>query len=172
MRPYSQMPRFASIALILLSTGEAPAQTPGSSASSRMKAIVYHDYGSPDVLRHENVDKPVPSDDQILIRVRAASLNPLDWHYVEGTPYIARLLGFGLLKPGVERLGVDYAGTVEAVGKNVTRFKAGDDVFGGRTGAFAEYLVVRADGPVVLKPSNMTFEQAAAVPIAGVTALP
>ena len=136
-----------------------------------MKAIVYHEYGSPDVLRLAEIAKPVPSDNQILVKVRAASVNPLDWHYMEGTPYIARLLGFGLFKPTVERLGVDYAGTVESVGKNVTQFKPGDEVFGGKTGAFAEYVCVLADRAVALKPANITFEQAASVPIAAVTAL-
>jgi NADPH:quinone reductase-like Zn-dependent oxidoreductase len=136
-----------------------------------MKAIVYHNYGSPDVLRLEEIEKPVPTDDQVLIRVRAASVNPLDWHYMEGTPYIVRLIDSGLLKPKVTRLGVDYAGTVEAVGKNVTQFKPGEEVFGGKTGAFAEYVCVLADRAVVLKPANLTFEQAASIPIAAITAL-
>src|SRR5205807_8145252 len=103
-----------------LFTGAALAQTPNPSAAPKMKAIVYHEYGSPDVLRLEEVDKPVPTDNQILIKVRAVSVNPLDWHFMEGTPYIARPLAFGFLKPSVERLGVDYAGTVEAVGKHIT----------------------------------------------------
>jgi NADPH:quinone reductase-like Zn-dependent oxidoreductase len=98
-------------------------------------------------------------------------VNPLDWHYMEGTPYLGRLPEFGLLKPKVARLGVDFAGTVEAIGKNVTQFKPGDDVFGGKTGAFAEYVVVREDRAVVLKPANVTFEQAASLPIAAITAL-
>ena len=136
-----------------------------------MKAIVYRSYGSPDVLRLEELEKPVPNDFQLLVRVRAAAVNPLDWHYMEGTPYIARLLEFGLLAPKNTRLGVDYAGTVEAVGKNVSEFKPGDDVFGGKTGAFAEYICVLADRSVVLKPANLTFEQAASVPVAALTAL-
>ena len=135
-----------------------------------MKAIVYCDYG-PSNLKLQEIEKPTPTDDQILVKVRAASVNPLDWHYIEGTPYIMRLLGVGLRKPKDTRLGVDYAGTVEAVGKNVTQFKPGDDVFGGRTGAFAEYLCARAAGSVALKPASVTFEQAASVPIAGITAL-
>jgi len=135
-----------------------------------MKAIVYCDYGSPDVLKLEDVARPVPTDDQILIRVRAASVNPLDWHFMRGTPYIMRL-GTGLRKPKSARLGVDYAGTVEAVGRNVTQFKPGDEVFGGKDGALAEYVCARADRSVVLKPANLTFEEAAAVPIAAVTAL-
>jgi NADPH:quinone reductase-like Zn-dependent oxidoreductase len=135
-----------------------------------MKAIVYHEFGSPDVLRLEEVDKPVPNDNQILIRVRAVSVNPLDWHYMEGTPYLGRLVEFGLLQPKVARLGVDYAGTVEAVGKDITQFKPGDEVYGNRFGAFAEY-VVASEKALALKPANLTFEQAASVPVAAVTAL-
>jgi NADPH:quinone reductase-like Zn-dependent oxidoreductase len=156
----------------LLFTGAALAQTPGPSAAPRMKAIVYHDYGSPDVLRLEEIEKPVPNDNQLLVKVDAVSVNPLDWHYMEGSPYLVRVMfGFGLLKPNETRLGVDYAGTVEAVGKNVTQFKPGDEVFGGKTGAFAEYICVLADRAVALKPANVTFEQAASVGIAGITAL-
>jgi NADPH:quinone reductase-like Zn-dependent oxidoreductase len=155
----------------LFLAGAAPAQTPSPSAAPRMKAIVYHNFGSPDVLRLEEVEKPVPNDNQLLVRVRAVSVNPLDWHFIEGTPYIMRTMGVGLLKPNEARLGVDYAGTVEAVGKNVTKFKPGDEVFGGKTGAFAEYVCVLADRAVALKPANITFEQAASVPIAGITAL-
>ena len=105
----------------------------------RMKAIIYCDYGPADVLKFTDIEKPTPGDNQLLVRVRAASVNPLDWHYMRGTPYIVRADG-GLRKPKDIRLGTDYAGTVEAVGKNVTRFKPGDEVFGGRTGAFAEYI--------------------------------
>jgi NADPH:quinone reductase-like Zn-dependent oxidoreductase len=155
----------------LLFTGAMLAQEPSPSIAPRMKAIVYRNFGSPDVLRLEEIEKPVPNDNQVLVKVRAASVNPLDWHYMEGTPYVARLLGFGLFKPTVTRLGVDYAGTVEAVGKNVTQFKPGDEVFGGKTGAFAEYVCVFADRAVALKPANLTFEQAASAPIAALTAL-
>src|SRR5947208_2655969 len=135
-----------------------------------MKAIVYCDYGLPN-LKLQEIEKPTPADDQLLVRVRAASVNPYDWHFVEGTPKIMRLMGVGLRKPKDTRLGVDFAGTVEAVGKNVTQFKPGDDVFGGRGGAFAEYVCRRAEGAVALKPANLTFEQAASVNIAGITAL-
>lgn len=134
-----------------------------------MKAIVYCDYGAPDVVKLESIEKPVPEDDRVLVRVRAASVNPLDFHYMRGTPYIMRM-ETGLRKPKVTRLGVDFAGTVEAAGKNVTEFKPGDAVFGGRTGAFAEYVSARAQ-TLVMKPENLTFEQAAAVPIAATTAL-
>jgi len=136
----------------------------------KMKAIVYCDYGLAN-LKLADIAKPTPTDDQILVKVHAASVNPLDWHFIEGTPKIMRALGVGLRKPKDPRLGVDFAGTVETVGKNVTQFKAGDEVFGGRDGAFAEYVCPRADRAVTLKPANITFEQAASVNIAGITAL-
>ncbi len=136
-----------------------------------MKAIVYCDYGSPDVLKLVDIAKPVPNDDELLIKVRTASVNPYDWHFVRGTPYIMRMMIGGLRKPKDPRIGVDFAGTVEAVGKNVTQFKPGDDVFGGKTGAFAEYVCVRADRGIALKPANVSFEEAGAVQIAGLTAL-
>ena len=136
----------------------------------KMKAIVYCDYGLAN-LKLADIAKPTPTDDQILVKVHAASVNPLDWHFIEGTPKIMRALGVGLRKPKDTRLGVDFAGMVEAVGKNVTQFKPGDEVFGGRDGAFAEYVCPRADRAVTLKPANITFEQAASVNIAGITAL-
>jgi NADPH:quinone reductase-like Zn-dependent oxidoreductase len=133
-----------------------------------MKAIVHCEYGSPDVLKLEDVEKPVPNDNQLLVRVRAASVNPLDLT-IRG-PWLIRPI-LGMRKPKDTRLGVDYAGVVEAVGKNVTQFKPGDEVFGGKNGALAQYVCVLADRSVVLKPANMTFEQAAAVPVAAITAL-
>src|SRR5437868_1584280 len=135
-----------------------------------MKAIVYCDYGLAN-LKLEEVEKPVPNDDQILVRVRAASVNPYDWHFIEGTPKIMRAMGVGLRKPKDTRVGVDFAGTVEAIGKNVTNFKPGDEVFGGRGGAFAEYVCPRANRAIAIKPANITSEQAASVNIAGITAL-
>jgi NADPH:quinone reductase-like Zn-dependent oxidoreductase len=135
-----------------------------------MKAIVYCDYGLAN-LKLEEIEKPTPTDDQILVRVRAVSINPYDWHFIEGTPYIMRGLGVGLRKPKDTRLGVDYAGTVEAVGKNITQFKSGDDVFGGKTGAFAQYICVRPDRAIARKPANITHEEAASVNIAAITAL-
>src|SRR5213082_1810469 len=134
-----------------------------------MKAVVYCDYGITN-LKLQEIEKPIPTDDQVLVRVRAVSLNPLDGHFVRGM-WLMRLMGGGLRKPKDTRLGVDYAGTVEAVGKNVTQFKPGDEVFGGKNGAIAEYVCVLADRSVVLKPANMTFEQAASVPVAAITAL-
>ena len=134
-----------------------------------MKAIVYHNYGSPDVLKCVEIEKPTPGDNEVLIRVRAASVNPLDWHFMRGSPYLVRLMT-GLRKPKIPRLGVDVAGEVEAVGGNVTQFKPGDAVFGGCRGAFAEY-VCAAERGVVMKPDNLTFEEAASVNIAAITAL-
>src|SRR5437762_4799822 len=135
-----------------------------------VKAIVYCDYGLTN-LKLQDVEKPVPNDDQLLVRVRAASVNPYDWHFIEGTPKIMRAMGVGLRKPKDTRLGVDFAGTVEAVGKNVTQFKPGDEVFGGRGGAFAQYICPRATRAVALKPASVSFEEAASVNIAGITAL-
>src|SRR5436309_5838103 len=142
----------------------------GTAPQNPMKAIVCCDYGLAN-LKLADIEKPVPNDDQLLVKVRAASVNPYDWHFIEGTPKIIRLMGVGLRKPKDTHVGVDFAGTVEAVGKNVTNFKPGDEVFGGRGGAFGEYVCPRATRAVALKPSNVTFEQAASVNIAGITAL-
>ena len=135
-----------------------------------MKAIVYHTYGSPDVLKLEEAEKPGPKDDEVLVKVLAASVNAADWHLMRGQPFLMRLMGFGLLKPKHTILGSDFAGRVEAVGRNVTQFQPGDEVFGNIQGGFAEYVCAREDA-VVLKPANISFEQAAAVPMAGITAL-
>lgn len=133
-----------------------------------IKAIVHCEYGSPDVLELKDVERPTPNDNQVLVKVRAAAVNPLDLT-ITG-PLALRPIS-GLRKPRETRVGVDYSGTVEAIGKNVTNLKTGDEVFGGKTGAFAEYICVLADRAVALKPSNVTFEEAAAVPVAGITAL-
>jgi NADPH:quinone reductase-like Zn-dependent oxidoreductase len=135
-----------------------------------MKAIVYEKYGPPDVLELREVDKPVVGDDQVLVRVHAASVNPVDWHTMTGTPYMVRMMA-GLLKPKSEFLGVDFAGTVEAVGRDVTQFQPGDEVFGARAGAFADYVSVDEERGVVKKPANVTFEQAGAVAVAAISAL-
>jgi NADPH:quinone reductase-like Zn-dependent oxidoreductase len=146
-------------------------QEPIETGEPHMRAVVYTDYGPADVLEVKDIKKPEPNDDQVLVKVHAAAVNPYDWHFIRGTPYMMRMMMGGLRKPKDPRIGVDYAGTVEAVGKNVTRFKPGDEVFGNRTGAFAEYLCARADRAIALKPANITFEQAAGVPVAGLTAL-
>ena len=133
-----------------------------------MRAIVRDKFGPPDVLELQETDKPDVTDDGVLVRVGATSVNPADWYSLTGTPYVARVQA-GLLKPKSNRLGVDFAGTVEAVGSDVTQLRPGDEVFGGRSGAFAEYVCVREG--VALKPANLTFEQAATVPVAALTAL-
>jgi NADPH:quinone reductase-like Zn-dependent oxidoreductase len=135
-----------------------------------MKAIVYRCYGAPDVLKVENIEKPVPAATQVLVKVHAASVNPYDWHYMRGKPYFMRVES-GVGAPTETRFGVDYAGTVDAVGPEVKTFKPGDEVFGARTGAFAEYVIVREERMIVPKPTNVSFEQAASIGIAGTTAL-
>lgn len=133
-----------------------------------MNAIVYCDYGAPDRLHLEPIEKPVPNENQVLIKVRAASINPLDWHFLLGTPYIMRP-EVGLRKPKSRRLGADVAGEVEAVGAKVTQFKPGDAVFGTCQGSFAQYCLGRAN--LAAKPANATFAEAASLPIAAITAL-
>ena len=140
-----------------------------------MKAIVYHIYGSPDVLKLEEVQKPVPQDNEVLVKVLAASVNAGDWaHLLRAKPFLMRFMGYGLLKPKHTILGSDIAGRVEAVGRNVTQFQSGDEVFGNTArygfGGFAEYVSVPEEA-LVLKPINISFEEAAAVPQAAVTAL-
>ena len=136
-----------------------------------MRAVVYSDYGGPDVLRHVEIEKPVAADNEILVKVHAASVNPADWHMMRGAPYLIRM-GTGFRRPAAaQRLGLDYAGTIEAVGRAVTQYSVGDAVFGGRQGTLAEYLTVPVDRGPVKKPEKLTFEQAAAVAVAGVTAL-
>ena len=140
-----------------------------SAEVERMKAIVYRCYGSPDVLEYVEVEKPIPGDDEVLVKVHAAAVNPYDWHYMRGSPYLMRL-GSGLGAPDDTSLGVDFAGTVEAVGSGVDGLQPGDEVFGGAGAAFAQYVNVQA-ADLALKPADVTFEQAASVPIAAVTAL-
>jgi NADPH:quinone reductase-like Zn-dependent oxidoreductase len=140
-----------------------------SAPRNPMKAITYREYGGPEVLHLEEDATPAPKDDQVLVRVRAAALNPYDMHFLHGTPYFMRL-STGLRKPKFTGIGVDFSGVVESVGKNVTGFKAGDAVFGGHQGALAEYLVV-AEQQLVKRPDNVSFEQAGAVNIAAKTAL-
>jgi NADPH:quinone reductase-like Zn-dependent oxidoreductase len=134
-----------------------------------MKAIVYYRYGGPEVLRLEELAKPLPQAGEVLVRVRAAALNPYDWHFMRGTPYPLRLM-VGMGRPKNSRIGADLAGEVEAVGKDVTQFNVGDTVFGGGQGAFAEY-VCAGEARLAHKPENATFEEAAGVNIAGLTAL-
>ena len=132
-----------------------------------MKAAVFRTYGPPDVLKIEEIGKPEPKDDEVLVRVRATSVNPAEWYGMTGL-FVARL-GNGLFKPKDTRLGVDFSGVVEAVGRAVTQFKPGDEVYGARSGAFAEYVCVK--NHVYLKPANISFEQAGGVAVAAMTAL-
>jgi NADPH:quinone reductase-like Zn-dependent oxidoreductase len=139
-----------------------------------MKAIVYTEYGSPDVLQLKEIEKPTPSDDEVLVEVKAASVNAYDWHFLSADIFLIRLMGGGLLKPKNTRLGADMAGRVEAVGRNIKQFQPGDEVFGDigawGNGAFAEYVSV-PEKALTLKPINLSFEEAAAVPMAALTAL-
>jgi len=139
-----------------------------------MKAIIYTNYGSPDVLKLKDVDKPAPKDNEVLIKVHAASINAADWHMLTADIFLIRLMGMGLFKPKNTILGADIAGCVEAVGRNVKQFRPGDavfgDVFGYGSGSFAEYVSV-PESALVLKPSNVSFEEAATAPLAAVTAL-
>jgi NADPH:quinone reductase-like Zn-dependent oxidoreductase len=138
--------------------------------ATEMKAIVQDVYGSADVLQLREIDKPQPKEGEVLLRVRAAGVEPGVWHLMTGTPYLVRAMGFGIRAPKVHGRGREVAGTVEAVGADVTRFKVGDEVFGIADGSFAEYVCARQD-KIALKPDAVTFEQAAVVPISGVTAL-
>ena len=135
-----------------------------------MKAIVQDKYGSADVLEPRDVEIPQPGDDDLLIRVHAAGVDPGVWHLMTGQPYLVRVMGFGFRKPKIRIRGTDAAGTVEAAGRNVTWFKQGDPVYGTCDGSFAEYACAKAER-FASKPANLSFEQAAAVPVSGMTAL-
>jgi NADPH:quinone reductase-like Zn-dependent oxidoreductase len=151
---------------------EAPCGTaePPADGAPRMNAVVYLCYGGPDVLDLVETARPKPADNDVLVEVRAASINPADWHAMTGTPYFIRFPA-DLGTPRFGGFGRDFAGVVVAVGTNVTRLKPGDEVFGVRVGAMAQYVTANVDRTVALKPANITFEQAAAIPIAAVTAL-
>ena len=139
-----------------------------------MKAIVYHKYGPPDVLQLKEVEEPAPKDNEVLIRVQAASANAYDWHLLRADPFLVRMMGGGLLKPKRKILGADVAGRVEAVGRNAKKFQPGDEVFGDISGCgaggFAEYVCASEDA-LALKPAGTAFEEAAAAPMAAVTGL-
>jgi NADPH:quinone reductase-like Zn-dependent oxidoreductase len=160
----------SALAITLSHNSPCAAEPPPPAGAPLMKAIVYRCYGSPDVLKLEQIARPPQADKRMLVKVHAASVNPLDWHYMRGEPYLVRAEA-GIGAPDNIHMGVDFAGTVVSVGKDVTRFKPGDEVFGGKGGAFGDYVSVAEMGSVALKPTNMTFEQSAAVPIAAVTAL-
>src|SRR5450432_296186 len=140
----------------------------------QMKAVVYTKYGPPDVLHLEEIEKPTPNDDEVLVKIQAASVNAADWHLLTADIFLVRPMTGGLFKPKKSILGADMAGRVEAVGRNIKRFKPGDevfgDIFGSSQGSFAEYACTR-DDTLVFKPAKVSFEEAATVPLAGVTAL-
>jgi NADPH:quinone reductase-like Zn-dependent oxidoreductase len=135
-----------------------------------MKAVVYHKYGPPDVLQVEEIEKPTPKENQVLVKVHAASINAVDYRMMRANPFFIRLMGDGFLKPKDSRLGIDVAGRVEAVGENVKQFRPGDEVFGCAHGSFAEYALAK-ESSLALKPANRSFEQAATLPVGGLTAL-
>lgn len=154
----------------VLSRTEPCGPAPGVAAGTEtMQAIVYRCYGSPDVLALEQVEKPAAAGEEVVVRVHAAAVNPYDWHHMRGLPYLMRL-GTGLGAPANIRLGADFAGTVVEVGEFVTEFEVGDEVFGGAAGAYAEYVTASPDR-IANKPANVSFEEAASLPIAAVTAL-
>jgi NADPH:quinone reductase-like Zn-dependent oxidoreductase len=163
----------AVVVLRLVLSHDSPcgAAPPLAAGETPMKGWAHRCYGGPDIVQYEDLPKPVSADDEVIVKVRAASVNPLDWHYMRGKPYIMRMMGSGIGAPKDPALGVDFAGVVESVGKSVTKFKPGDEVFGGRDGAFSEYVRVRESRNIVIKPANISFEEAAAVPIAAITAL-
>ncbi len=135
-----------------------------------MKAAVYRSYGPPEVLKIEEIEKPTPKEDEVLIKIHAASVNAYDWHFLTADIFLIRLMGGGVLKPKYTRLGADIAGRIEAVGRNVKQFQPDDEVFGMVKGGFAEYACA-PENALALKPVNLSFEEAAAVPMAAVTAL-
>ncbi|HEU0291459.1 MAG TPA: NAD(P)-dependent alcohol dehydrogenase [Anaerolineales bacterium] len=135
-----------------------------------MKAVVYHQYGSPDVLQVAEIEKPTPNENQILLKVHAVSINAADYRPLSGKPFLIRLMMGGIFKPKDPRIGIDVAGRVEAVGANVKRFRPGDEVFGCANGALAEYVLAKEKN-LARKPAHISFEEAAAVPVAALTAL-
>jgi NADPH:quinone reductase-like Zn-dependent oxidoreductase len=159
----------AGVAIALSHTSPC-GPAPTAALKEPMKAAVNRCYGGPEVVRVESIERPVPGDHGLLVKVHASSVNPLDWHYLLGEPYVMRsTAGWGT--PNDVLLGTDFAGTVVAVGKLVTKFKVGDEVYGGGDGGLAEYLRIPDSAPVALKPANVSFEAAAAAPVAGTTAL-
>lgn len=160
----------SALALTIGYTSSCEPAVASSENSNSMQAVIYRCYGGPEVLERVSIEIPEPAAHQVLVRVKAAAVNPLDWHFMRGSPYFMRLLT-GIGKPDDQRLGVDFAGVVEKVGSEVNHFKPGDEVFGGGTGAYADYVLATADKSLVMKPANVSFEQAASLPIAALTAL-
>ena len=158
------------LAIALSRNSECTPPPSVAAGTDTMKAVVARCYGGPEVVEYLDVEKPKPGPNDVLVKIKAAAVNPLDYHFVGGTPYLIRLsAGFG--RPGDPRMGVDFAGVVVEAGDEVTKFAVGDGVFGGRDGAFAEYVVVPEDRAIAAKPDNVGFDEAAALPIAALTAL-
>lgn len=160
----------SSLAVLISYDSACPVISDAEPGADTITAVTYRCYGASDVLQVESIEKPTPADNEVLVKVHAAGVNPLDWHYMRGSPYIMRLAS-GIGAPETIRLGVDFSGTVEAVGAKVTRFSPGDEVFGGATGAFAEYVTIADHRAIAHKPDNISFEQAGTVAIAAITAL-
>jgi len=160
----------ATLAITLAWESPCPTTPPAAVGAETMRAVMQRCYGQPSVLTVERIAKPTAREGQILVKVRVASVNPFEWHMTTGKPYLLRLFK-GVGAPDSPRSGSDFAGVVESVGPGVTRFKPGDEIFGGSGGALAEYVLAREDGDVAIKPAQLSFEQAAAIPIAAVTAL-
>jgi NADPH:quinone reductase-like Zn-dependent oxidoreductase len=160
----------ATLMVVTSHDSPCPAVADSAAGDHSMRAAMHRCYGVPQGLRVERIDRPVPGDGQVLIKVHAASVNPAEWHGISGQPYVVRLMN-GIGSPKEPYAGFDVAGVVEAIGPNVTLFKPGDEVFGGARGALAEYALARAEGSLVLKPANLSFEEAAGIPIAAITAL-
>ncbi len=161
---------FGGLALVIGHTSACTEPPVLAAGTDSMKAVRYYCYGSPEVLQYGDIEKPVPGDDEVQVKVIAASVNPLDWHFMRGSPYILRLFA-GIGAPDESSVGVDFSGVVAAVGRNVKRFKMGDHVFGTKSGAFGEYLVIPETHALAHIPENVGYDEAAAVPIAAVTAL-
>lgn len=159
-----------ALAITISYTPECPPPPGVSAGAESMKAVVSRCYGGPEALDYIDVEKPKPGPKDVIVEVKAAAVNPLDYHYMRGSPYLMRLVS-GIGKPSDQRMGVDFAGVVVAIGDGVTRFTVGDAVFGGRSGAFAEFLQIPEDAAIATKPENVSFEEAAAIGIAAITAL-
>ena len=160
----------AVLAVALAHNAACPSRAESPPGKDIMRAVTYQCYGSPEVLQVVETGRPEPADNEVLVRVKAASVNPMDWHYMRGSPYFMRLMS-GIGRPEDTRLGTDFAGVVESVGAEVSEFKPGDTVFGGATGAFGEFVVLDADRSVTHMPPGISFAEAAAIPVAAITAL-
>lgn len=159
-----------ALAITISYTSECTPPPSVAAGADTMKAVVSRCYGGPEAVEYLDVEKPKPGPKDVIVKVKAAAVNPLDYHYMRGSPYLMRL-GTGIGKPSDQRMGVDFAGVVAEVGDDVTNFAVGDAVFGGRDGAFAEYLLVPEEGAIAAKPDSVSFEDAAAIGIAALTAL-